>query len=104
MDDVKKIRKPGEKLPVLEEVSPSVKLDDDSLDDVAGGSGLTVAYYEYGYCPFCQADHELAKCQESVCIRNSLYPTWYCYEQNKYFFKASNGYFDMYDNCILHLY
>ena len=94
----------GERLSKMEEMGDVVRLSDDSLDAVAGGgNGLTVDYYVEDYCPFCQDYHEIVKCQERVVYGDHDYPTSYCPIRSKYFFEASNGYFDWNGNCLLYL-
>ncbi len=95
-----KMRKKGDKLPELEGKSELVHLSDDDLDSVAGGAGLTVDYYENGYCPFCEGDHEIIQCQEQVMYNNNWFDMSFCPIKSKYFFKASNGYFDWNGNMI----
>ena len=97
--------KAGERLPEMEKMSDVVRLADDALDDVAGGgNGLTVESYEEDYCPFCQDFHVIVKCRERIVYGKYDYPTSYCPSRGKYFFQASNGYYDWDGNCLLHQY
>ena len=97
--------KSGERLPEMEKMGEAVSLSDDSLDSVAGGgNGLTVDYYEDGYCPFCQCNHEVERCRERIVYVQYDYPTSYCHVKVRYFFEASNGYYDWNGNGLVGIY
>jgi hypothetical protein len=94
--------KKGEKLPQIpEQRSEMIQLSDDVLDEVAaGGNGLTVDYYEEGYCPYCEGYHEIVQCQEQVRYNGSWFDMSYCPIKRHYFFEAGNRYFDWNGNMI----
>ncbi len=78
------------------------RLTDEQMEKVSGGSsGIHVDYYEEnGYCPFCTDYHEIIHCQESLCLDTGDFPLQYCPIRGRYFFEASNGYFDWDCNMI----
>ena len=77
------------------------KMTDEEMEEVVGGA-FTVDYTLNTYCPYHQCCHPgVQKTVESYSVNGSVYPTYFCPEAGRFYFEASNGYFNSDGNVLV---
>ncbi len=76
------------------------KVSDEELDEVVGGGnkyGFKLDCYLTYYCPYHRKVHQdIVKVLGGFQNKKGgpIYPTYYCRQAGRYYFEASNGFFD----------